>query len=505
MTWEGRRAWSVTVPRGVDGVFEGSGGHRLTIPAAASPVTLSDSFSLSGTGEFSRADSLRIQPSGGLSVAVEARAVGTAQALAQSWTAALDVRPVDRLDLGLDLLLSQSSTGYPLADAWYGARWAREAGLLAPVVRRRDDRTARAALGAHRRGHRSDRGRVLDRRVRDGHRLHGAHARPGGPIDESWSVAWPAGGGGTTASWSRCGTRGRSRCSGTRAAAEPFTAETADFFRLLGDQRWFLLGLPLVEILLDDTDRILAAWDGLDEAAWNPSLSISVERRAGSRACSTSSCLSTRRAVSVSRARTTRRPFRNEILDPSPGRVPRAQPVRQARFAPGRPISTGPTSSASRSRATVSGDRRIRPFAVGAVIRAVRRHPRVPRSVPHAGERLHARGRTRESVTDGLQATFDWTTRPAGGVRLPYLPETDRAHRVLRAPGEPRSRPAVRSQPVASADAAPRPCHEPRVSRPRLDQSRPQGRIRSRDRCPVHRTRTGSRSRQASRQSCLFK
>jgi hypothetical protein len=27
------------------------------------------------------------------------------------------------------------------------------------------------------------------------------------------------------------------------------------------------------------------------------------------------------------------------------------------------------------------------------------------------------------SATDSLQATFDWATRPAGGVRLPYVPQ----------------------------------------------------------------------------------
>ena len=116
----------------VDGTFTGSGGHRLTIPAAASPVTLSDSFSLAGNGEFSRADSLRVQPSGVMSATLEARAAGTIPALEQSWTAALAVKAAERLDLGLDLLLSQSSTGYALVEEWYGARWAREAALLAP-------------------------------------------------------------------------------------------------------------------------------------------------------------------------------------------------------------------------------------------------------------------------------------------------------------------------------------------------------------------------------------
>ena len=50
------------VLRGVGGEFVGSGGHRLTIPATPSVVTFSDTFSLTGSNEFSREDVLRVQP-----------------------------------------------------------------------------------------------------------------------------------------------------------------------------------------------------------------------------------------------------------------------------------------------------------------------------------------------------------------------------------------------------------------------------------------------------------
>ncbi len=409
------------VLRGVDGAFEGSGGHRLTIPAAASPVTLSDSFSLSGTGEFSRADSLRIQPSGDLSVAVETRAVGTAQALAQTWTAALDVRPMDRLDLGLDLLLSQSATGYPLADLWYGARWAREAGLLAPwyggsTIERVERLSARIdggigpieggfAIGASATGFDYT---ALSRSQSD-------------RIDEDWSLTWQIGGEDPDAVVVSLRYARSLAMGGPRAAAEPFSAEAADFFALLGGQRWFLLGVPVVEIFLDDTDRILASWAGLERAAWNPSLVISVERRAGSRVLDLLVPSSAELSLDRELERRGDLPL-NEISI-------RPRLVSHALNLFGR-LGSHPVADFYRTdeyrislAATVAGGS-LTELALAEVSLDLYADFLGFRDQDLTLVNAFTVGADARSAKESLGATFSWTTRPTGGVRLPYLPET---------------------------------------------------------------------------------
>jgi hypothetical protein len=407
------------VLRGVDGSFASSGGHRLTIPAAASPVTLSDSFSLAGTGEFSRSDSLRIRPSERLSVGIEARATGTAQALDQSWTGTLALQPLDRLDLGLDLLVSQSSTGYALADAWYGARWAREAALLAPwndgATLERVERLS-AQLGA---GWGAFEGEISLAGSATGSGYDAPGRAQEDRIDQAWSVSWSSREGETdevvvTLRYARS-----LSMAGPRGAGEPFTDEAATFFALLGDQRWYLLGVPVVEIFLDDTDRILESWDGLTKASWSPSLGITLERRAGSRL----SDLFAPSSVSLTLARDLER--RGDVPENEITLRPRL--VTHAMNLFGR-LGSHPVADFYRTdefrialSATVAGARAAElglsemGLELYAEFLGFRDQSLVMVNVFTLGEDA-------KQAKDGLQATFAWATHPAGGVRLPYLP-----------------------------------------------------------------------------------
>lgn len=407
------------VLRGVDGRFVGSGGHRLTVPAAASPVTLSDSFSLAGTGEFSRSDTIWIRPSQDLSVALEARAAGTAQALAQSWTATLAARALDRLDLGLDLLVSQSATGYPLLDAWYGARWAREAALLAPwndgaTLERIERLSGRigADLGALE-------GEVSLAGSATGSEYDALGRAQDDRIDQAWSLSWSSHDDEpdevvVTLRYARS-----LSMTGSRGAGEPFTGEAAEFFTLLGDQRWFLLGLPVAEIFLDDTDRILESWEGLEKASWRPSLEITLERRAGSRV----SDLFLPSSVALTLSRALER--RGDV--PENGITIRPRLVAHALNLFGR-LGSHPVADFYRTdeyrialSATVSGPRTV---DLGLSELGLELYAEILgfRDQSLTVVNAFSLGEDARSAADSLQATFAWATRPDGGVRLPYLP-----------------------------------------------------------------------------------
>jgi hypothetical protein len=407
------------VLRDVDGVFVGSGGHRLTIPAAASPVTLSDSFSLSGTGEFSRSDSLTIRPSEGLSVALEARAAGTTQALAQSWTAAFAVRALEHLDLGLDMLVSQSSTDYALENAWYGARWVREAALLAPwtdgETRERVERlTARidAGLGPFE-------GAISLDASATGSEYDALGRAQEDRIDQVWSLSWSSDDGAPEGIVVRL-RYGRSlSMDGFRGAGEPFFDEAAAFFALLGEQRWFLLGVPIVELFLDDTDRILAAWDGLENASWHPSLGITLERRSGSRL----SDLFVPSTVELILARGLER--RGDVPVNEVSLRPRL--VSHALNLFGR-LGSHPVADFYRTdeyrialSATLSGaaaaDLGLSELGLDLYAEFLGFHDQSLTVV-----NTFTLGEDALQAADSLQATFAWAASPDGGVRLPYLP-----------------------------------------------------------------------------------
>jgi hypothetical protein len=408
------------VLRDVGGEFVGSGGHRLTIPATPSVVTFSDTFSLTGSNEFSREDALRVQPFDALTVSLDAKADGTTEVLSQEWTASIAAKPLADLSLGLDLGFSQASTGYSLPDTWYGARWVREAGLVVPwyggaAVERTEHLSSDIAATLWS----VDAALAIDASA-TGTDFTALSRDQEDTVDISWSAAWPA----TEDDEHNVAVTLRYARSlvleGVRQVGDPFTAETADFFRLLADQRYFLLGLPLLEILLDDTDKVLGAWEGVDRASWKPSLSVSVERRSGSRLADL--FLPSIAELSVARVLEKHSDLAaNEVLI-KPRVVTRAlnlfgrlgsYPIMpfyrtdEFSIALSGSFSGSGVADLSLSELSLELYADILGFETQSLTLV----------------NVFSLGSEAATATDGLQATFGWATRPEKGVRLPYLPE----------------------------------------------------------------------------------
>jgi len=240
-------------------------------------------------------------------------------------------------------------------------------------------------------------------------------------IDVAWSLVWPTGKGegdglSVTVRYARS-----LSLAGERSAGEPFSAEAGDFFRLLAEQGYYLLSLPLLEILLDDTDSIVAAWDGIHHADWSPSLNVAVARRSGSRLADL--FVPATAELSVSRQLEKHADLaENEILI-RPRIASRAlnlfgrlgsHPIMpfyrtdEFNIALTGAISGSDLSSLSLSELSLE---------VAADILGFREQSLLLVNVFTLGSKAR-------SATDGLQATFDWITRPPRGVRLPYVSES---------------------------------------------------------------------------------
>ncbi len=120
------------------GSTSASGGHKVTIPNIASPVVVTDAFSLSTTGGFTREDVVTLSAGPAATLTLDAGAnaspdeTDNSGLLTQTWVSGLTLTPFPPFGVTSDLSLSQALTGYTLAPEWYGARWAREANLLLP-------------------------------------------------------------------------------------------------------------------------------------------------------------------------------------------------------------------------------------------------------------------------------------------------------------------------------------------------------------------------------------
>ncbi len=408
------------VLRGAEGEFVGSGSHRLTIPAAPSPVTFSDTFSLTGSNEFSRENTLRIQPIDALTVSLDAHADGTTEVLTQQWAMSVAAVPFDDLSMGLDFGFSQTSTGYLLPDTWYGARWVREFALLAPwyqgaAVERTEHLSAdvaatfwslNAAFAVDASATGSD-FTALSREQED-------------TIDLSWSLGWPAGGGRTDGLTATLRYARSLALAGVRQFGDPFTAEAAGFFGLLADQRYFLLGLPILEILLDNTEKILDAWDGVDEATWEPSLSISVERRSGSRI--TDLFLPSRAELSVARVLEKNTDLSENGILIKPRIVTRALNLF-GRLGSHPVMPFYRTDEFNFSLSTAFSGSRVADLSLSELTLELYADILGFREQTLTLVNVFTLGSGAAWTTDGLQATFDWVNRPERGVRLPYVPE----------------------------------------------------------------------------------
>jgi hypothetical protein len=271
------------------GSFGASGGHRITVPNVVFPVTFTDAFSITSEGAFSREDAIDIRPTGPFSLSVSSRADATEGLLSQAWLARSSFAPVGGFSIASELELTQALTGYLLAPQWYGARWARELGLLAPWSG--GDDKAR------------------------GERLSGRLAfQPPSPTASPWTVELSGRAAATGSDFSAAGRTQKNDLDmalslqysfmqgevtvaslGMRyaralqlTAAEPagarFSVETSSFAELISPQAYLLTGIPFFEIFADTSAAILPLWPGfVENGSYSPRATLTFQRSYGSR------------------------------------------------------------------------------------------------------------------------------------------------------------------------------------------------------------------------------
>ena len=164
---------------------------------------------------------------------------------------------------------------------------------------------------------------------------------------------------------------------------------------------------------------MLAGWGAVEAAAWEPVLSLSIERRSGSRL----SDLFVPSTAELSVARVLEKNLdlpKNEILIKPRlathalnlfgrlGSHPIMPFYRTDEFSLALGGAVSGTTAGELSLSTLT-------FELAADILGYRDQSLTLVNV-------FSLVSEDELVTDGLQAMFDWATRPAGGVRLPYLP-----------------------------------------------------------------------------------
>jgi hypothetical protein len=265
-----------------------SGGHRVTFPSFSSPLSVTDTFSLADTGDFSRDDAVKLTVGSILSVSVDASANAATEEvpgyglLTQGWQAGLSFNPFPLFNTSSQVFLSQSVSGYPYTPDWYGARWARETVLLLPWQSGVDK-------------HRTE-------------KLDFTAAIPGSPIGLSFAASADASGSTYTstgfsqqtdlsmalsllvklgqADSSDSLNLGYKRSLGLVTAptsGSRFQAETSELARILGLQSYFLQAPPVLEIFTDNEPVFRSPWASASQAAYTPSLNLTLQRSYGSR------------------------------------------------------------------------------------------------------------------------------------------------------------------------------------------------------------------------------
>jgi hypothetical protein len=279
--------------RDEDGSAIVSGGHRVTFPSFTFPVSVTDAFSLTATGDFSREDSLLLTGGSIISLSFDAIANAAADApglglLTQGWQAGLNLNPFPPLTTATQLALSQSVAEYPLAAGGYGARWVREAALLLPWQ-----------------------GPSPDADVQRAEKLGFTAGMAGSPVGFSFAASAGAvgtnyssagfsqqtdvsmaasllvtlGQAGSSDSLSIGYKRGLSLVTApppVPVAGPRFQAETEELARIIGLQSYLVQGLPVAEIFRDNEPVVLPAWETASQATYVPSLNITLQRSYGS-------------------------------------------------------------------------------------------------------------------------------------------------------------------------------------------------------------------------------
>jgi hypothetical protein len=279
------------------GAVSASGGHRVAIPSLGIPLSFTDAFALNLAGGFSRENQVAFSPSQDLVLSLDSTASADADLtpgsgqLSQAWQGSIAAVPFSPLSVSTTVSLNQAVAGYDLPQQWYGARWAREYSLLAPWEGGSD--------------------------ILRGEQLDFKAGIPASPFGFSFEATTGASGtsyaptlgtfiqqnnaalslqmflklGRGDVSDTTLGLGYRRQLSVTTAPAlgPRFAAETDELGRVLSLQGYMLGALPFVELFSDNAATILPAWvnkDGSTPASsgtYSPSVNLSLQRSYGSR------------------------------------------------------------------------------------------------------------------------------------------------------------------------------------------------------------------------------
>ena len=267
-----------------------SGGHRVTFPSFAFPVSVTDAFSLTDTGDFSREDSLMLTGGSLLGLSVDATAnaatgdVANFGLLTQSWQAGLTFNPFSPLTTTTQLSLSQAVDDYPYpaTPEWYGARWVREASLLLPWEQGSDvTRAEKLAFSA------GVPATPFGLSLAASADANGSNYTATGfsqqnDLSAAISLLLNLGSASSPDSFSITYKRDLSLDT-TPAAGPRFQAETDELTRIFGLQGYFVQAIPIAEIFTDITPLARTAWASVSQGTYTPSLSFSLQRSYGSR------------------------------------------------------------------------------------------------------------------------------------------------------------------------------------------------------------------------------
>jgi len=274
------------------GSLSASGGHSVTVPAG--PISVTDAYSLSTAGGFTREDQLSLAVGSLANLSLDAAAnaspdeTDTTGLLSQTWQGGLTLTPFAPFSISSSLALAQALSGYTLEPDWYGARWAHEASLILPWK-----------LG----------GQMDSSDVTRSEKLDFKAGIPAAPFGFTLDASTSAGGSNyTTAGYSQVSALSyglalllklgpgdsadsvglsyrRSASITTAPGPGPrFQQETGELASVLSQQAYLFQGIPFAEIFSDNTGAALPAWQSANasQGSYSPVVTLSMQRAYGS-------------------------------------------------------------------------------------------------------------------------------------------------------------------------------------------------------------------------------
>jgi hypothetical protein len=264
------------------GTFTASGGHRVTVPSVSFPVALTDAFSLTWLGEFTRENLLEIKPLGGVDLLLDTESDGTESLLSQRWDGKLTLAPIPNVALASEIEVFQAVSGYPLPSLWYGQRWVREMGLVLPWtggqdVARREKLDISfdiqpSPIGIH---------ASTQALVKSADFTASARNQEN-DLDLSLALLLHFGSSPSNDLSISLGYQRLVTLLTSPEAGERFISEAQTYGSLIGLQSYLLGAVPFAELFQDNSSAILPLWAEASLATYSPRATFSVQRSFGS-------------------------------------------------------------------------------------------------------------------------------------------------------------------------------------------------------------------------------